>query len=295
MTAMTHHGSALPLLALLSAGCLPFVGNKGEPPRTSLAIQRFATAASALGLPPSPPSLAEVTRMLADAVESLPNAPGAHDRGQAIGAHARAMTGDSDGDTQQARQSVELALQALQHMRKPAGPKKDREHALRAVPKAIGVHDQYRALAHALVLYSGGQTWQAAGSTLRALVARLSVENDDIARHTIAEALFVVAEDLAALHLDTGDLRDRAQQLTAAAPLDYSAALHEALARAVAALRSYKAGSPAFQTLAADAHEAVERVTRDRPFELQRPATQDALRLITDALVIASPTTKSGP
>jgi hypothetical protein len=287
----------LPLLppVVLLIGCLPFFGSKGQPPRTSLAIQRFATAASQLGVPPTPLPLDEATRMLADAVESLPRAPGAHERAQQIIAHAQAMHGVAAEDDQQARLSVELALGALQQMKKPSGSKKERKRALTAVGEVVGVHDAYRALARALVLFSGGQPGLASGSTVRALVARLSVENDDIARRTIAEALYAIADALRALHLNPGDLSQRAEKLTSAAPLDYAPALHDALERAAAALRNYKASNPAFETLASDAHEAVERVTRDRPFELQRSAVQDALRLITDALTVAAPTPTSGP
>jgi hypothetical protein len=284
----------LPSLLVLFAGCLPFFGNKGEPPRTSLAIQRFATYASELGLPPTPPPLSQVTHVLADAVESLPRAPGAHEHAQKIAAHAHAMQGAPREDEAQARASVDLALEALQQMKKPSGSKKDRVGALEAVHEAVGVYDGYRALARALVLFSGGQPGLAVGSTLRALVARISVENDDIARRSIAEALYAIADQLRALHLNPGDLRQQAERLVSAAPLDYAPRLHDALARAVAALSPHR-GPSAFATLAAEAHDAVERVARDRPFELQRSATQDALRLISDALTVAAPPTTSAP
>jgi hypothetical protein len=284
-----------PWLVMLSASCLPFFGSKGEPPRTSLAIQRFGTGASELGLPPSPPSLAEVTGLLADAVESLPDAPGAHERAQEIAAHAHAMHGVAEEDSQHARLSLELALGVLQQMKKPSGSKKQRQRALTAVQQAVGVDDGYRALARALVMFSGGLPGLAVGAMLPALVARLCVENDDIARRTVAEALVDIDEALRALHVDPGDLGQRAQKLSSAAPLDYAPVLHDALARAVAALRTHRATAPAFATLVAEAGDAVERITRDRPFELQRSATQDALRLISDALTVASPTTNSGP
>jgi hypothetical protein len=283
----------LPSLVLLS-GCLPFFGSKGAPQRTPLAVERFAAAASELGLPPSPPPIDEATRMLADAVESLRNAPGAHERAQEINAQAQAMHAGGADHAEHARHSLELALGALQQMKKPAGSKKERERALNAVRNAVGVADGYRALARAMVLFSGGRDGLPAGATLRALVARLSVEDDDIARRTIAEIVRAIADELRALRLDAGNLDERAEKLTGAAPLEYAPALRDALDRAVTALRKYKAGTPAFATLAAEAHDAVQRITRDRPFELQRAATQDALRLISDTLTVASPTTTGG-
>jgi hypothetical protein len=279
---------------LVVAGCLPFFGSKGEPPRTSLSIQRFATAADELGLPPSPLPLSDATSMLADAVESLPNSPGGHERAQKIAANAHAMHGVAAEDEPLARTSLALAVSVLQEMKKPAGSKKEREQALQAVEGAIGMHDRYRAVARAMVLFSGGVPGVPGGSTLRALVARLSVENDDIARRTIAEALVAMADQLQALRLDPGDLRQRAAKLTGVPPLEYAPELRDALDRVVALLRRPPPSAPAFATFAADAHDAVERVRRDRPFELQRAATQDALRLITCALTIASPTTNSG-
>jgi hypothetical protein len=285
---------ALTALALFSASCLPFFGGKGPPPRSSLAIQQFTTAANELGLPPSPPPLADVTRLLGAAVESLSRAPGAHERGQEIVAHANAMNGTPDQNAEHARRSVELALGVLEQMKKPSGSKKARDEALRAVREAVGVFDSYRALGRALALFSGGQPGVVAGTTVHALVARISVENDETARRTVAETLFAIAEALRALQVDPGDLAERAGKLPGKAPLEYCPALRDALDRAVAALGTHKSGTPAFATLVTEARHAVERVTRDRPFELQRPAIQDALRLISDALTIAAPTTDGG-
>jgi hypothetical protein len=281
-------GFALQWLVAPSAGCLPFFGGKGPPPRTPAAVERFAASASALGLPPSPPSLAEATRLLAGAVESLPNAPGAREGGKEIGAQAQAMQRDAADESGRARRSISLALQALRQMRKPPGSKRDRERALEDAQQALGVEDGYRAVARALVLFTGGRPGLLAGSSLAVLVARFSVEDDDMARRTGAQALRAVSEALRALHVDSGDLGRRAERLGSAAPLEYAPALRDALERAVGALRTYKANAAAFASLEAQAHDAVERIARDRPFELQRPAAQDALRLIADALTVAS-------
>jgi hypothetical protein len=272
---------------LLYGGCLPFFGGKAPKPGTPAAVWRFAAAASQLGLPPSPPPLAEVTRLLAGAVESLPATPGGHERGQEIDAQARAMRGIPAEDEPRARQSLAAALHALEQMKKPAGSKKDRAHALEDVRQALGVGDSYRAVARALVLFTGSRLGLAAYGTLPALVARLSEEDDDTARRTGAQAVFAVGEALRALHGDAGDLSDRAEKLAHAAPLEYAPALHDALERAVAGLRRLDVHAPGFTELAKEAEEAVGRVARPRPFELQRAAAQDALRLITDALTVA--------
>jgi hypothetical protein len=204
------------------------------------------------------------------------------------------MHGDGADDGRRARLSMSLALQALQEMRKPAGSKKDRERALQDVRQALGVRDGFHAVARALVIFTGGQPGLIAGAALPALVARFAVEDDDLARRTGAQAVFAVGEALRAHHVDAGDLSQRAERLASTAPLEYAPALRDALERAVEALRKVKANTAAFASLAAEAHDAVERIARDRPFELQRPATQDALRLIADALTVASRTAAGG-
>lgn len=281
-------------LAWLCAGCLPFFGGKREPPRTPAAVQRFAAAAAALGIPPSSPPLSEATRLLAGAVESLPNAPGAGELGRQIDAHAQAMHGDAAADDAAARRSVELALQALEKMRKPAGGKRARKRALADVRRPAGVPDTYRVLADALVLFTGGPTVLASGVALPALVARFAVEDDAAARRTGAQAVHAIATELQRRGVRSGDLAGRAERLARAAPLDYAPALRDALERAADALDRLDVRAPAFQTLRRQAREAVQRIARDRPFELQRPAVQDALRLIADALTAASRTAAGG-
>src|SRR5262249_42251120 len=85
-----------------------------------------------------------------------------------------------------------------------------------------------------------------------------------------------------------GDLDQHAERLARAAPLEYAPALRDALERVVDALGRLRVSAPAFAALLSQAHDAVQRIARDRPFELQRPAAQDALRLIADALTVAS-------
>ncbi len=287
-------GLALQWLVALAAGCLPFFGRKTAPPRTPAAVQRFASAADALGVPPSSPPLADVTRLLAGAVQSLPNAPGARELGQQIDTQAQAMHGDPADDERRAHLSMSLAVQAMEKMRKPAGSKHDRERALHDVREALGVHDGYRAVARALVAFAGGLPELPTGSALPALVARMAVEDDDMARRTGAQALFAVGEALRALGVDARDLSQRAERLANAASLEYASILRDGLERAVDALGKVKASGAAFAALTGEAHAAVGRIARDRPFELQRPAAQDALRLIADALTIASRSAAGG-
>src|SRR5262249_23167589 len=128
----------------------------------------------------------------------------------------------------------------------------------------------------------------APGASLPALVARLAVDDDEGARRTGPQLVYAIAEELRALRGDTGDLAKRADRLAGAGPLEYAPALRDALERAVEALSKLRVSAPAFVALRSEAHDAVQRIARDRPFELQRPAAQDALRLIADALTVAS-------
>jgi hypothetical protein len=287
-------GCALQALFLFCAGCLPFLASKREPPRTPAAVQRFKSAAVALGVPPSPPSLRDATLLLGGAVAALPNAPAARDRGHDIDVAAQSMQGEpSDADA--GRRSIDLALQGLDSMKKPAGSKNDRARAVATVRKAVGVHDGYRALADALVLFTGGPSEVASGAALSALVARFAVEDDDSARRTGAQAVHAIAVELRARGVDPGDLENRADRVAKAAPLEYATALREALSAAADALGKLPGRTPAFDALRGEAHDAVQRLAKERPFELQRAAMQDALRLIADALTVASRTAAAGP
>jgi hypothetical protein len=273
---------ALSLWLLLCAGCFPFFGRKGEPPRTPDAVVRFASAANALGVPPSPPPLPEVTRLLAGAVESLPAAPGANELGQKIAVEAQTMRGTADPEA--ARRSLSFAVQAIERMKKPAGSPKDHQQAIADVQKAGSIEDGYRAVARALLLFTGGPL--ATGEDLPALVARFAVEDTDAARRTGAQVLYALASALVAVHADPGDLQQRAQRLTDADPLSYTPQLRDGLAVAIDALAKLKQTPPAVEALRVQGHAAVQRITRDRPFELQRPVVQDALRLLSDAITV---------
>jgi hypothetical protein len=85
------------------------------------------------------------------------------------------------------------------------------------------------------------------------------------------------------------ELRTHAQRLADAATLEYSAQLKEALTIAVDALAALERvpPSPALDSLRTEGRAAVGRINAERPFELQRPAAQDAVRLLTDALTVA--------
>lgn len=271
---------------LLSAGCLPFFGGGGEPPRTPAAVQRFVAAATSLELPPTPTPLPEATRLLAGAVESLPNAPAARERARAIEAQARAMRGDT-ADDRAARRSIELALEAVESMRKPAGSKRARARALADVREAVGVAGGYRALAQALVLFTSGAA-PPSGVGVSALVARFAIADEEGARRLGPQVVSAIADELRRQGADAGDLARRADRLAGAAPLEYAPALRDALDGAVEALGRLRRDAPAFDALRSQARDAVERIARDVPFELQRPAAQDALRLVADALTVAA-------
>jgi hypothetical protein len=270
-------------LAVLLGGCFPFFGGKGDPPRTPDAVVRFASAANALGVPPDPPPLPEVTRLLAGAVESLPAAPEERALGQKIDAEARAMRGP---DQEAARRSLALALQALEKMKKPAGSTRDRQRALADVQQAANIDEGYRAVARAMLLFTGGQPEVASGGELSALVARFASEDAEAARRTGAQVVYALAAALGGLHADAGDLRQRAARLVDAAPLAYAPELRDALALAVDALAKLPQPTPAFAALRQQAQQAMQRIVRDRPFDLQRAVMQDALRLVSDAITV---------
>jgi hypothetical protein len=285
-------GPIVEWLALLSAGCLPFFGGKTPPPRTPEIVERFAAATGALGIPPSPPPRAEVTRLLGNAVQSLPRAHGARGLGQQIDAEAQAMHGGA-AELEPARRSLALALDAIDLMKKPAGSTKDREAALKEARLAVAgatpatIDDAFRSVARALVLVTGGQGNGPSGAELPALVARMALADSELARRTGGQAVYAIAGALSGLGRNAGELRKRADRLANAAELDYAPLLKEALALAVDVLGKLDGKSPAFERLRAEARDAVERIATDRPFELQRPVVQDALRLIADALTIA--------
>jgi hypothetical protein len=295
-------------MPLLLAGCLPFWRGKPEPPRPPEVVQRFFTAAEALGVPPASPSLAEVTHALGRAVVALPATPPARELGQKIEGEAQAMETQPATALAHAPASLALALQAIDGMKRPAGAASDRRHSVDEAQKAVRavsapatdagrVAEAYRAIARALLVVTGAKGSQAPASALLALVARLAVDDTEQAQRTAAQALYAVADAFDALpspsskvHERAAELRTRAAALGDAEPLDYAARLKTALDAAVDALDAVGEARrlPALDSLRRQARDAVARITPERPFELQRARVQDALRLVCDGITIAS-------
>ena len=271
-------------------------------------VERFASEASALGLAPAQPELPAVTRTLGHAVESLPWTQIAGDRGAKIAAEAQAMENDgADKEAEHARRSLTLALEAADAVKKAPGSQAERQRALGAARQAVeslapdaprsAVEDAYRAVARALLAVCGGGGSATTDHPLEGLVARFAVEDADQARSTGAQLTYAMARALdelpqrpAKVASLAGKLRAEAQKLADAPTLDYSAQLKKALTLAVEALAAVvqRERSGALETLRAEARDAVHRINSDRPFELQRPAAQDAIRLLADALTVAA-------
>ncbi|MCU1281679.1 MAG: hypothetical protein JWM53_5225 [bacterium] len=304
--------AAIGCASLLLAGCLPFFGSKPEPPRMPAMVERFAAEASALGIEPTPPSLPAVTRTLGHAVEALPWTAKAGELGSQIAAEAQAMEKDGAAkEVEHARRSLTLALQAADAVKKAPGSQAERERALAAARQAVeslavgspadasqpAVEGAYRAVARALLAVCGGGGSAASDHPLGALVARFAVEDSDQARRTGAQLVFAMASAFDGLPARpskiarlTAELRKHAQRLADAATLDYAAQLKEALTIAVDALAVVERAQrfSALEALRAEGRTAVSRINAERPFELQRPAAQDAVRLLTDALTVAA-------
>ncbi|MGZ3429415.1 MAG: hypothetical protein ACXVCV_22345 [Polyangia bacterium] len=298
-------------MSLLLSGCLPFVRGKPEPPRMPDMVQRFAADASALGIAPSQPALPAVTRTLGHAVEALPWTPNGLALGAQIATEADAMEKDGAAkEVEHARRSLTLALQAADGVKMRAGSQAERGRALAGARQAVeslpagapsaasrpAVESAYRAVARALLAVCGGAGAAATTNPLAALVARFAVDDPDQARRTGAQLLFAMASALDALPAHSAkvarhaaELRTHAQRVADANTLEYSAQLKEALTIAVDALAALEhvQRSPALDALRTEGRAAVGRINAERPFELQRPAAQDAIRLLTDALTVA--------
>ncbi len=269
-------------------------------------VQSFAAEAGQLDRPPSPPRLADVTHLLARAVESLPHTPNARPLAQQIEAEARAMNPEPNDRAlaEHASRSATFALQAIEGMKDPSGSKTDRQRTLDEARRAVsqlgaaaatgGAHstvgEAYRRVARAMLTATGGPA--VSDRDLEGLVARLSIDDPDDARETGAQILYAMAEAFEALRQPgpASSLRQHAETLASAEPLDYAPKLKEALAVAVEAIAAVEKNlrRAALPGLRAQAQAAVERISPQRPFELQRAAAQDALRLITDALAVAA-------
>ncbi len=271
-------------------------------------VERFAAEASALGLAPAQPELPAVTRTLGQAVESLPWTQIAGDLGAKIAVEAQAMEKDgADKEVEHARRSLTLALEAADAVKKAPGSQAERQRALGGARLAVeslapdaprpAVEDAYRAVARALLAVCGGGGSATTDNPLGGLVARFAVEDADQARRTgaqltyaMARALYELTPSSAKVAALADKLRAEAQKLADAQTLGYAAQLKKALSIAVEALAAVerRQRSGALETLRGEARDAVHRLDSDRPFELQRPAAQDAIRLLTDALTVAA-------
>jgi hypothetical protein len=294
-------------MSLLLIGCIPFLHSKPEPPRMPAMVERFAAEASALGIEPAQPTLPAVTRTLGHAVEALPWTKNGAELGAQIGAEAQAMEKDGAAEeVEHARRSLSLELEAADAVKQTAGSQAERERALLGARQSVeslavssrpAVEDAYRAVARALLAVCGGGGLASTSNPLADLVARFAVEDADAARRTGAQLAFAMASTLdelpAAPHKNAqraAELRKHAQRLADAGTLDYSAQLKEALTIAVDALTAVERAQrfSALAALRAEARAAVGRINADRPFELQRAAAQDAVRLLADALTVAA-------
>jgi hypothetical protein len=302
-----------PFLVGTLAGCFPFFRGTPEPPRTPEVVQRFANETESLGIAPAPPRLVDITYTLARAVEALPAAPGAIELGRKIEIEAKMMDvngSDSQLPIGQAHRSLTFALQAIDKMKRPAGSKSERKRSIEAARRAVGaldtmsqtgdvrttVEDAYRALAHAMLVVTGGSRRGSHGGPLAALVARFAVEDVDQARRTGAQALYAIAAaleevtDSGKAKRFAGELRDRAERLTGAAALAYAGQFKDALGIVSEALSAWEEAKrlASLEVLQRQVRPAIDRIDADRPFELQRAVVQDALRLIADLFTVAS-------
>jgi hypothetical protein len=275
-------------------------------------VQRFADETTALGLAPSPPPLADVTRTLARAVESLPRMRQAHELGRQIDAEAQAMepAGSAD-EAEHARRSLALAMQAIEGLNKPKDSPAERQRALAEAHQAVdalgaashsaesraAIDNAYRAVGRAMLIVSGLHGVAARGSDVAALVTRFAAQDADQAYRTGAQVLYAMGGAFDALPSPppkvqrlAAELRSRADRLAQATALDYSAQLKEALAVGEDALSSVEKAQrfSALKILRTQAHTAIAGISAERPFELQRPAVQDAFRLLADALTVAA-------
>ena len=275
-------------------------------------VQRFADETTALGIAPSPPQLAEVTRTLARAVESLPRLRQAHELGRQIDAEAQAMETPGGADeAEHARRSLALALQAIEGLNKPKGDSAERQRALdeahqtinalgaasRSTESRAALENAYRAVGRAMLVVTGQHGVAARSSDLAALVTRFAAEDVGQASRTGAQIVYAMGGAFDALPSPppkvqrlAAELRSRADRLAQATALDYSAQLKEALTVGEDALAAVEKAQrfSALTTLRTQAHAAIAAISAERPFELQRPAVQDAFRLLADALTVAA-------
>jgi hypothetical protein len=292
------------LLALLFAlaGCrLPFLSGKPPKPLSPEVIARFSSQAHELGRAPGGPTLVQVTRTMASAVNALPAVPRGGELAQQIRVQAKALSERGD-DPAIARTALDAALTALQSC-KPVGSEHERDEAAFAARQAVErvgpgepagtLEEAYRVLARGMLLVTGGRAAREGQRDLDALVSQLAVQEPEEARRTGAQAVVALADALGTLpsppkHAGARvrDLRERADRLAAAPPLDYSRQLKDALGKTVDTLEQANL-APAARQLLAEARRATGEIRPDRPFDLQRAAAQDALRALADTITVA--------
>ncbi len=279
-------------MALCGCVRIPFVHKYRDKARPPEAVQQFSDEAQALRREPDAPTLLVVTRAMSVAIESLPDVADAGQLAQKVRAQADAMQREPAETDLLARASLDAALEAVRRT-KATVSKGDKDQAVEGARRAIekirpgqraAVDLAYRQVARAMVVVTGGRAGAAVGSELSQLVARFAVDEPDDARRTGAEAIAALGDTM---HGRIGDeLGKRADRLAKAPPLEYAAQLKDALSLAVGAL-DRAAAPPAARRLIDEAEVAVDAIRPDRPLELQRPAVQEALRLVTDAITVS--------
>jgi hypothetical protein len=277
-------------------GCvrIPFLRVHRDSPRPPEAVVRFSNESQALGRAPAAADLAEATRSMSYAIEALPEVQGGDQLARTVRTQAEAM-GQSAQDP---RTSLDAGLEAVRRAKSNA-PKGSKEQAVEQAQQAIEkiapdepatVDAAYRQVARAMVVVTGGGAVSSSGSELSRLVARFAVDEPDNARRTGAQAIVEVADQVERLPFahqhEADDLRKKAGQLAAASPLDYAPKLKEALTLAIKSLDRESAPAATRQLLD-EARVAVDAIRPDRPLELQRPAAQEALRLVADAITVS--------
>jgi hypothetical protein len=235
------------------------------------------------------------------AIQALPEVAEGDRFASEVRAQADAMRERGPGEADAlARTSLNTALEAVRRA-KPSVKQAEKDQAVEVARRAIEKIDPaeratvdaaYREVATAMVVITGGGKGAATGSELPQLVARFAVEQPDDARRTGAQAIAAMSDALLRLPREpeharrtAHELRERADKLATASPLQYAGQLKEALALVVGALAP-AAAAPAERHLLDQAEVAVAAIRVDRPLELQQGAAQDALRLVTDAMTV---------
>ena len=300
-------------LACLWAGCFPFAPNKPEQPRTPAMVQRFADETSALGVAPSPPRLTDLTRTMARAVESLPRQRQAHEMGRQIDAEAQAMEPPATAadEAEHAHRSLTLALEAIEKMNKPAGASADRQRALQEAHQAVdalapaaraaesrtALENAYRAVGSVMLLSVSGEHGAAAGAAIWARWSRASRSGSRAGAPRLSRRSCTRWPVRSRRCLRRRRRCNTWPRSCAAAPNGWRRRPRSTTRRsskraavaedAIAAVEKPQRFA-ALESLRTQARAAIAAVSAERPFELQRPAVQDAFRLLADALTIAA-------